>query len=66
MLRLLLEMRSPKCPPDVQRCLDAFNRSERERLLPFFRRLKARIFFSCLGLLIVGIWVAAFLWEAMR
>jgi hypothetical protein len=66
MLRLLVQMRSRNPSPDVRECLAAFNRSERERLLPVFRRCGPRIFFISVVLLCLLLWGAAVYWEIHR
>jgi hypothetical protein len=66
MLRLLIQMRSSNCRPDVQECLRAFNRSERERRLPMFRRAGPRIVLISIVLFCFACWGVAVYWMVFR
>ena len=44
--------------------LDRFNRAERERLLPVWRRAAWRLVYASIGGLIILVWAVATFWEA--
>jgi len=51
-------------PDPERRMLDRFNRSERERLLPVWRRSAWRLVLAGIFITLVGAWLIFTVWEA--
>lgn len=47
----------------MESMLDRFNQSERDRLLPTWRRAAWRLFLSAIAALVIAAWAVAVYWE---